>query len=84
MRYKVFGDYGYTSERLLYESEQRGRAISFAEDLADNGDFDGLNVIEVAYFAPDGEYVVERKYRAEDFNTDWNDRMERSYLYDEY
>lgn len=87
MRYKVYGDYGFTSQRLLYMSDQRGRAISFAEQMAECGNFNGFDMIEVAYFAPDGEYVVERKYLAADYDQGrahyWGQEDE-DFLIDEY
>lgn len=69
-KFKIYGDYGYTSQTLLEEFDTRSAAIRWAEDYAAAGDFGGYIVVEVAWFAEDGEYVVERAYRAED----WEDQ----------
>lgn len=84
MKYKIYGDYGYMSEVLLHEADNRTDAIRWADRYV-NSDFGGYNVIEVAYFAPDGEYTVVMKYRAADFeDEDWTDELEEKYLYDEF
>ena len=83
MKYKVYGNYGYTSECLLHESDDRTAAIRWTDRYVNRG-FGGYGVIEVAYFNADGEYVVIMKYRASDYEDDWNDDLEESYLYDEY
>jgi hypothetical protein len=67
MTYFIYGDYGYTSETLLEEFETRSEAVRWAEGYVESGDFGGYSVIEVATFADDGEYVVEKVYRAEDY-----------------
>jgi hypothetical protein len=82
-KYKIYGDYGYTTQNLLEEFNTRSEAIRWAEDYVEAGDFGGYDVIEVAWFAEDGEYMTERTYRAED----WEDQTEfgdEGYLYDEF
>ena len=77
-KYKIYGDYGYTTETLLEEFNTRSEAIRWAERYAESGDFGGYYVIEVAWHNSNtGEYVVERRYDAQD----WEDE---GYLYDEF
>lgn len=83
MKYKVYGDYGYTSECLLHETDDRTEAVRWADRYVLDG-FGGYSRIEVAYFAADGEYCTIMRFRAEDYEDDWNDELEESYLYDEY
>jgi hypothetical protein len=64
--YYIYGDYGYTSETLLEEFESYADAVRWCEGYTDAGDFGGYTVIEIARFAGD-EYVVERRYDAEDY-----------------
>jgi hypothetical protein len=66
-KFKIYGDYGYTTETLLEEFDTRSEAIRWAEAYAESGDFGGYTCIEVAWFAESGEYVVERGYDAEDW-----------------
>jgi hypothetical protein len=54
--YGVFGDYGYTSQQLLFESNSVNEAIKFAERYTRAGDMGGYNIIEVAFFSADGTY----------------------------
>lgn len=83
MKYKVYGDYGYTSECLLHETDERTEAVRWADRYVTRG-FGGYNRIEVAYFDSEGEYCTIMRFRAEDYEDDWNDELEESYLYDEY
>ena len=64
--YKIYGDYGYTSETLLEEFESYADAVRWCEGYVEGGDFGGYTVIEIARFAGD-EYVVEARYEAEDY-----------------
>lgn len=64
--YYIYGDYGYTSETLLEEFDTRSEALRWADGYVAGGDFGGYTVIEIARFAGD-EYVVERRYDAEDY-----------------
>ena len=66
MTYYIYGDYGYTSETLLEEFESYADAVRWVEGYVEGGDFGGYTVIEIARFAGD-EYVVERRYDAEDY-----------------
>jgi hypothetical protein len=64
--YKIYGDYGYTSECLLHEADTRSEALRWADDyIAD--DFGGYAVIEVAVHLSNGEYSTIHTYRAEDY-----------------
>lgn len=66
--YFIYGDYGYTSETLLEEFEERSQALRWADRYINSaGDFGGYDVIEIARFADDGEYMVVMKYRREDY-----------------
>jgi hypothetical protein len=66
-KFKIYGDYGYTTETLLEEFDTRSEAVRWAEGYVESGDFGGYDVIEVARFADDGEYIVVMKYRREDY-----------------
>lgn len=65
MKYKVYGDYGYTTETLLEEFETRNEAIDWALGYT-SYDMGGFMMVEVAYFADDGEYVPLWTATAED------------------
>lgn len=71
--YYVYGDYGYASETLLREFDTltEARAFLYRYIRRDSG---GYNIIEVAQFADDGEYIVherfESDYQEEDFYYD--------------
>ena len=65
--YKIYGDYGYTTETLLEEFESYAEAKRWLDGYTDAGDFGGYTVIEIARFAEDGEYVVEYRADAEDY-----------------
>lgn len=67
--YEVYGDYGYSSEELLAEFEDRTEAVRWADQYVRNGDLGGYSVIEVAYFADDGEYVTVDRHHAEDWES---------------
>ena len=64
--YKVFGDYGYVSENELFETNNLQEALNFARSYTRWGDMGGYNVIEVAWFTEDGEYVEELRIEAEE------------------
>lgn len=66
--YYVYGDYGYVSECELYETNSLQEARTFARRYTRWGDFGGYNVIEVAWFADDGEYVTELRIEADDID----------------
>jgi hypothetical protein len=69
-QFKIYGDYGYVSETLLEEFDSERDAVRWAQDYVDGGDFGGYVRIEVAYFAPNGEYVTVVGYDAEDYEDD--------------
>lgn len=64
--YKVYGDYGYNSECELYSDHSLADAKSFARDYTRHGDMGGYHCIEVAWFADDGEYMVELRIMADE------------------
>lgn len=67
-KFKIYGDYGYTSECLLEEFEDRSQALRWCDRYINSaGDFGGYSMIEIARFADDGEYIVVMKYRREDY-----------------
>ena len=66
--YKIYGDYGYQSETLLWETDDRAEALRWAERAGADG-VGGHDVIEVARFADDGEYMTVMVYRAEDLSS---------------
>lgn len=70
--YGVFGDYGYVSECLLFETDSVNEAIGWAESYTRHGDFGGYSVIEVGWFAKDGTY-----------ETAWTKHNEAEMIWDE-
>ena len=64
--YYVYGDYGYTSECELYETNSLSEAKRFVDKYTRAGDLGGYNVIEVAWFADDGEYIEEMRVTADE------------------
>jgi len=70
--YGVFGDYGYITETLLFETNSVNEAINWAERYTQWGDFGGAAVIEVGWFAADGTY-----------ETAWRKHNEEEMLFDE-
>jgi hypothetical protein len=65
MKYIVYGDYGYVNEQELYSCNSRDQAVVWAKKYC-RRDTGGYNVIEVAYFANDGEYVPVWQFEAEE------------------
>ena len=53
-KFKIYGDYGYQNETLLGEFDNLSDAIRQAKGYVE----DGYDVIEVANFSPDGEYLT--------------------------
>ena len=75
--YYVYGDYGYESECELYSTNNLQEAKDFARNYTRWGDFGGYNIIEVAWFTDDGEYIEELTIRAdEDEFFDYGDEDE--------
>lgn len=62
--YGVFGDYGYTGEQLLFETNSPTDAIMWAEGYTRNGDLGGYNIIEVGFFTKHGVYETSWKVEA--------------------
>ena len=66
-KFKIYGDYGYTTENLLEEFDTYAEARRWVDGYTDGGDFGGYSTIEIARFAEDDEYVVEYCVEAEDY-----------------
>lgn len=75
MKFKIYGDYGYVSETLLEEFDTQSEAEDWVERYCGDGDFGGYSVIEIASFAEDGEYIIHRRFDADDFRdeTVWDE-----------
>jgi len=76
--YKIYGDYGYTSETLLEEFESFDEAVYWVERYVGDGDFGGHEIIEVAEFADD-EYVVLMRWDADDYRDETVWDLEEEY-----
>jgi hypothetical protein len=76
-KFYVYGDYGYASECELHSQPSAEYAKQWAEGYTRWGDMGGYDVIEVAYFNADGEYVVIWRMDAED------PEFEREMLYED-
>lgn len=63
MIYTVYGNYGYTTETVLHHADTVEDAVRWVETYYPDGDLGPYDIIEVAYHAADGEYVVERVWR---------------------
>jgi hypothetical protein len=72
----VYGDYGYASECELHSQPSAEYAMRWAEGYTRH-DMGGYNVIEVAYFDEEGEYMVIWRRDAED------PEMESEMLYED-
>jgi len=57
-KFKIYGDYGYQNETLLEEFDNLIDAIRQAKGYVLKYFEDGYDVIEVASFSPDGEYIT--------------------------
>ena len=79
MKFKVFGDYGYNSENELYESDSQNDAVRWLSNYI-RQDMGGYNILEVAYFANDGEYVSAYTVRA-DGESSFEDCSDDDYSY---
>lgn len=66
-KFKIYGDYGYTTENLMEEFDTYEEARRWVDGYTDGGDFGGYSVIEIAWFDADDEYVVEYRVEAEDW-----------------
>jgi hypothetical protein len=67
-KFKIYGDYGYTTENLMEEFDTYEEARRWVDGYTRWGDFGGYDVIEIARFAEDGEYVIEYSVKVEDFD----------------
>lgn len=56
-KYYVYADYGYKTETCLYEGSKAGAMTVFFQNKSEVST-DGYEMLEVAYFAEDGEYVT--------------------------
>jgi hypothetical protein len=66
-KFEIYGDYGYTTQTLLEEFDTLSEAVRWCDGYVEGGDFGGFGLIEIAWFAEDGEYVVEHRYDAADY-----------------
>jgi len=66
-KFKIYGDYGYTTENLMEEFDTYEEARRWVDGYTRSGDFGGYSVIEIAWFDVDDEYVVEYRVEAEDW-----------------
>lgn len=82
--YYVYGDYGYTSECELYETNNLQEAKDFARNYTRWGDMGGYNCIEVAWFAEDGEYMTELRIDADEMDefSDYGEEEDWEYFSD--
>jgi hypothetical protein len=64
-RFKIYGDYGYQSETLLEEFDRLDDATRWLKRYVRWGNMGGFDIIEVAHFAPDGEYLTHETIRAD-------------------
>jgi hypothetical protein len=69
-KFKIYGDYGYTTETLLEEFDHQTEAVRWAKYYAESSDFGGYSIIEVAEFAEDGEYIPVIRFDVEDYVAD--------------
>jgi hypothetical protein len=67
-KFKIYGDYGYTTENLLEEFDTYEEARRWVDGYTRSGDLGGYNIIEVAWFDASDEYVVEYMVQAEGFD----------------
>lgn len=70
-KFKVYGDYGYTSENLLAEFDSAIEAKEWVDTYTRWGDMGGYYVIEVAWFTENGEFEVEYAVHADDNEDDF-------------
>jgi hypothetical protein len=75
--YYVYGDYGYSSENCLAEFDTLAQAKLWFDKYTRNGDLGGYDVLEVASFADDGEYLVHERRDSEMYGED-------DFYYDEH
>lgn len=64
--YIIFGDYGFTSQTLLYDTTDLLIARRWAQLYTEAENAGGHDIIEVAWFAPDGTYETEWVWRRDD------------------
>ena len=83
MMYKIYGDYGYTSECLLHEADTRSEALRWADEYVEDG-FGGYNTIDVAVHLSNGEYSTIYTYSADDYYQDFYEGDDDFALIDEF
>lgn len=68
MTYKIYGDYGYTGERLLAEYDTFDGAVRWLYEYDSDtcGALGRYSVVEIATFSESGEYLVHKALRAHD------------------
>lgn len=70
--YRVFADYATQSEAELFHSTDKKEAIAWAEEYVADGRADWCSTIEVAYFAPDDEFMSVYRHDNADFEDSVN------------
>jgi hypothetical protein len=64
--YYVYGSYGYTNEQLYYEGPDYAQAQRAFDHVTDDPeDMDGHEVVEIASFASDGEFLTHQTRRTQ-------------------
>mgnify|MGYP006273437575 CR=1 FL=1 len=56
--FQIYGDYGYENEALINEFDTQAEAEERVRMGIEQEEFEEFRIVEVAYFAEDGEYVV--------------------------
>jgi hypothetical protein len=71
----IYGDYGYAAETLLKEYDTLTEARVFFNKYTRN-DLGGYEIVEIAQFDEDGEYIVHESRHAENYG-------EEDFVYDD-
>lgn len=71
----IYGDYGYKSETLLKEYDTLTEARAFFQAYT-RRDLGGYDIVEIAQFDDDGEYLVHERVMSEDYG-------EEDFIYDD-
>ena len=71
----VYGDYGYAAETMLKEFDTLTEARAFFYKYT-RSDLGGYDIVEIAQFDDDGEYLVHERVMSEDYG-------EEDFFYDD-
>ena len=71
----IYGDYGYAAETLLKEYDTLTEARVFFNKYT-RSDLGGHEIVEIAQFDEDGEYIVHERAVSEDYS-------EEDFIYDD-